>query len=300
MLRKENCLEDVICIDDDGDTVVDLSQDQDLHSFVKEVYLDQGYLSPIPVETAAHTMEESIEVGPLNQPEERVMERSSEVEEMETLYVEESDAERDQQTAKKVAVVDEEDATGEVHEKAAKEVQTERLELNDENSYEKQLESVVEDVTGEVHEEVAEGVQPEILELNEENSIEKQLASMGEGSQPSSILDKEPEEMGKNSSVVSALDVNSNRCYLLVCRSKSFAGLYTVQKSVSVVTFRMQRNQRMMVCQLCGMEMVKDLQVSLTCFCFEARGNLRNTTQYGNFGEIKTVCGTTDFAVLFP
>ena len=96
----------MICIEDEGDTIVDLSQDQDLHSFVKEVYLDQGYLSPIPVETAAHTMEESIEVGPLVQPEERVMERSSEVEEMETLYVEESDAERDQQTAKKVAVVD--------------------------------------------------------------------------------------------------------------------------------------------------------------------------------------------------
>ena len=216
----------MICIEDEGDTIVDLSQDQDLHSFVKEVYLDQGYVSPTPVETAAHTMEESIEVGgPLVRPEERFMEGSIEVEEMETLYVEESDAERDQQMAKKVVMVEEKDATGEENEEAAEGVQTEILKFSEGNSFEKQLKSVGEDVTGEEHEEVAEGVQTERLEFNDENSIEKQLASMGEGSQPSSILDKEPEEMGKNSSVVSALDVNSNRCNLLVCKSKSFAGL---------------------------------------------------------------------------
>ena len=200
----------MICVEGDGDG---LSQEQELHSFgirrLDMEHLGQGFLSSIPVEAAAHTMEESIEVGgPLVLPEESVKEALSEVEELEMLYVDESDADWNQQTANKVAVVNGEDAAGEVHEEVAEGVQTEMLQLSEEKSFGQQLESVEEGSTGEVHEEIAEGVQTKIFELGEENSIEKQLESMGEGSQPSPTLEEK-------SSVESTLDVNINRWYLL-------------------------------------------------------------------------------------
>ena len=72
LLRKKNCLENVICAEDDSDTTVHFSEDQDFHSFGNSPMddLDQRYLSPAPAGTA----------------EERDIGESSEVEEMLTCY----------------------------------------------------------------------------------------------------------------------------------------------------------------------------------------------------------------------
>jgi len=174
LLRKENCLEDVACVEDDSYTTVNFSEDQDFHSLMND--LDQECLSP------AHT----------ESTEERDIGESSEVEEMQTFYAEERDIDGDQQTGK-VAVVDEEDVPGDVHEEDDDRAQKERLELD---------------------------------------SIEKQLELLGEGSPSSLTLNKELEAMGERSPVASTLDVNSNH-----------------------------GNKGIMVCQLCGIETVKDLQV---------------------------------------
>ena len=88
---------------------------------------------------------------------------------METLYMEGSSVYGEQQTAK-VAVVDEED------------------------------------VTRELHEETADRMQAERLESNELDSIEKQLESMGEGSPPLLALDKEVELMEERSPAALTLD----------------------------------------------------------------------------------------------
>lgn len=146
---------------DGSGTIVDLSQNQDLYSFVNSPAdnVDQGYLSPASPETTDQ------------QAEEERIERSSEVEEVETLYMEGRGVHGEQQTAE-VAVVDEEE------------------------------------VTGEAHEEIADRVQPEILELDEVDSIEKQLESMGEGSPPLLVLDKELELMQERSPAALTLDGN--------------------------------------------------------------------------------------------
>ena len=146
---------------DGSGTIGDLSQDQDLYSFVNSPAdnVDQGYLSPASPETTDQ------------QAEEERIERSSEVEEVETLYMEGRGVHGEQQTAE-VAVVDEEE------------------------------------VTGEAHEEIADRVQPEILELDEVDSIEKQLESMGEGSPPLLVLDKELELMQERSPAALTLDGN--------------------------------------------------------------------------------------------
>lgn len=160
MLRKKNGLADVTCIAGDGSgKIVNLSQDQDLYSFVNSPTdnVDQGYLSPASTETTDQ------------QVEERCFERSSEVEEMETLYMEGSSVYGEQQTAK-VAVVDEED------------------------------------VTRELYEETADRMQAERLESNELDSIEKQLESMGEGSPPLLALDTEVELMEERSPAAPTLD----------------------------------------------------------------------------------------------
>merc|ERR1719341_1589612 len=115
------------------------------------------------------------------------------VEEMATLYMEGSSVYGEQQTAK-VAVVDEED------------------------------------VTRELHEETADRMQAERLGSNELDSIEKQLESMGEGSPPLLALDTEVELMEERSPAAPTLDG--------------------------------KRNQGTMECQLCGMEMVDNLQVA--------------------------------------
>ena len=146
---------------DGSGAIVYLSQDQDLYSFVNSPAdnVDQGYLSPASPETTDQ------------QAEEERIERSSEVEEVETLYMEGRGVHGEQQTAE-VAVVDEEE------------------------------------VTGEAHEEIADRVQPEILELDEVDSIEKQLESMGEGSPPLLVLDKELELMQERSPAALTLDGN--------------------------------------------------------------------------------------------
>ena len=146
---------------DGSGAIVYLSQDQDLYSFVNSPAdnVDQGYLSPASPETTDQ------------QAEEERIERSSEVEEVETLYMEGRGVHGEQQTAE-VAVVDEEE------------------------------------VAGEAHEEIADRVQPEILELDEVDSIEKQLESMGEGSPPLLVLDKELELMQERSPAALTLDGN--------------------------------------------------------------------------------------------
>ena len=90
----------MICAENDSDTTVNFSQDQDFHSIGNsDMYdMDQGCLSP------AHT-------------EDRDIGESSEVEEMLTYFMEERDIDENQQAAK-VKVVDEEDATGGGHEEA--------------------------------------------------------------------------------------------------------------------------------------------------------------------------------------
>ena len=151
----------MICAEDDSDTTVIFSEDQDLHSFGNSPMddMDQGYMSPAPAETT-----EGVDIG-----------ESSEVEEMHTLYTEERDVDGDQQ-ATMVVVVDREDVTGDEHE-----------------------------------EEAGNGVQTERLELDELDSIEKQLMSMGEGSQSLPTLDTELEVVEESSPLASTLDVNSNR-----------------------------------------------------------------------------------------
>ena len=70
-----------MCIDDESNTTVDLSpEDQDLGSFGNSptANLDQEYLSPAPTQTTAQ------------QAGEKHNEGSSEVEEVETSYLEES------------------------------------------------------------------------------------------------------------------------------------------------------------------------------------------------------------------
>jgi len=165
LLGKKNGLEEVTCIGDGSGTIVDMSQDQDLYSFVNSPAdnVVQGYLSPASIETTDQ------------QEEEECIERSSEVEEMETLYMDGSGVHvhGEQQTAK-VAVVDEED------------------------------------VTREVHEEIADMVQADKLEPNELDSIEKQLESMGEGSPPLLVLDKEL-ELEERSPAAPTLDRNRSR-----------------------------------------------------------------------------------------
>ena len=147
---------------DGSGTIVDLSQNQDLYSFVNSPAdnVDQGYLSPASPETTDQ------------QAEEERIERSSEVEEVETLYMMEGMGVHGEQQTAEVAVVDEEE------------------------------------VTGEAHEEIADRVQPEILELDEVDSIEKQLESMGEGSPPLLVLDKELELMQERSPAALTLDGN--------------------------------------------------------------------------------------------
>ena len=156
-----------MCIDDESNTTVDLfPEDQDLGTFGNSptANFDQEYFSPAPTQTTAQ------------QAGEKHNEGSSEVEEVETSYLEETGVHHGDQLAAKVTVVVDEES-----------------------------------VTGEVHEEVTDKVQTEKLESNKLDSIEKQLESMGEGSPPLLALDKEVEIMGERSPTVPILDVNSGR-----------------------------------------------------------------------------------------
>ena len=115
------------CVEDDSDTTVNFSEDQDFHSLGNSLMndLDQECLSP------AHT----------ESTEERDIGESSEVEEMLTCYTEERDVDENQQAAK-MKVVDEEDVSGGEHEEAVDRAQIERSESSELDSIEKQLESM--------------------------------------------------------------------------------------------------------------------------------------------------------------
>ena len=114
--------------ENDSDTTVNFSEDQDFHSFGKSPKADlkQKYMSPAPTNTT-----EDKDIG-----------ESSEVEEMLThYYVEERDVDGDQQAAM-VAVIDKHDVTEDGHEEADDMAQTEMSESNELDSIEKQLESM--------------------------------------------------------------------------------------------------------------------------------------------------------------